>query len=196
MEEWRDIKGYEGLYQVSNEGRIKSFYLGKEKIRKLCNDKDGYLIVSLWKRGVSENPRVHRLVAEAFIPNPNNLPIVNHKDENKQNNMVWVNDDGSIDYNKSNLEWCTVKYNTNYGTCLEKRKEKRKGWKPTKESIEKMAEKHKKPIGMYKDGILIKRFESAADAERENNNYKNMSISAACNGRIKTYRGYEWKFIE
>ena len=59
-----------------------------------------------------------------------------------------------------------------------------------------MAEKHKKPIGMYKDGILIKRFESAADAERENNNYKNMSISAACNGRIKTYRGYEWKFIE
>lgn len=196
MEEWRDIKGYEGLYQVSNEGRIKSFYLGKEKIRKLFNDKDGYLIVSLWKRGVSENPRVHRLVAEAFVPNPNNYPVVNHKDENKQNNMVWVNEDGSIDYNKSNLEWCTVKYNTNYGTCLEKRKEKRKGWKPTKETVKRVADKHKKPVGMYKDGILIKRFESASDAERENNNYKNMSISAACNGRIRTYRGYEWKFIE
>lgn len=183
MEEWRDIKGYEGIYQVSSEGRVKSFYFGKEKIRKLCNDKDGYLIVSLWKNGVSENPRVHRLVAEAFIPNPNNYPVVNHKDENRQNSC------------KDNLEWCTVKYNTNYGSCLEKRKETRKGWRPTKETVKRIADKHKKPIGMYKDGILVKRFESAADAERESNNYNHISISAACNGRLKSYKGYEWRFI-
>lgn len=106
-EEWKDIKGYEGIYQISNMGRVKSLSNGKykkEKIRKYRKDKDGYLQLNLHKNNVMTTFKVHRLVAEAFIPNPHNLPQVNHKDEDKTNNRV------------DNLEWCTVEYNNNYGT--------------------------------------------------------------------------------
>jgi len=107
MEVWRDIIGYEELYKVSNHGRIKSLNYnktGKEKILKLFNDKNGYKIVTLSKNGKSKKYKVHRLVAEVFIPNPNNYTIINHKDECKYNNCV------------ENLEWCNHKYNSNYGT--------------------------------------------------------------------------------
>jgi len=106
MEEvWIDIVGFVGKYQISNYGRVKSIkrkYAG-EKILKLQIDKNGYHRVSL-KNGKSYYLPVHRLVAQAFIPNPDNLPCVNHKDENKQNNCV------------DNLEWCTVAYNNTYGS--------------------------------------------------------------------------------
>lgn len=109
MEIWKDIKGYEGLYQVSNYGRVKSleriinqwnrFKVCKrhcpERLLKQITEKDGYYIVNLYKNGQRDWRRVHRLVAEAFIKNPNNLPYVNHKDLNKQNNCI------------DNLEWCT-----------------------------------------------------------------------------------------
>lgn len=104
-EVWKDIKGYEALYQVSNLGRVKSLNYhrtGKERILKPGTQTKGYLKVPLYKYGKIEEFRVHRLVAEAFIPNPNKYPCVNHKDENKQNNSV------------DNLEWCTVQYNTVY----------------------------------------------------------------------------------
>ena len=120
MEEWRDIKGYEGIYQVSSLGRIKSLprYTRNgsckyEKILKQCDDKEGYKILNLYKNGKHKTFRVHRLVAQEFIPNPNNLPEINHKDENPANN------------NLENLEWCTCKYNHNYGTWREKRKGKK-----------------------------------------------------------------------
>lgn len=100
MEIWRDIEGYEGLYQVSNEGRIKS--IKKRKILSLFANHKGYLQTYLYKNGEKKGFLVHRLVAEAFIPNPMNLPQVNHKDENKTNNSV------------ENLEWCTNDYNINY----------------------------------------------------------------------------------
>lgn len=106
-EVWKDIDGYEG-YQVSNLGRVRSFKNGKVRILKPSSDKCGYLIVNLCKNSSSKSCRVHRLVAQAFIPNPNNLPQVNHKDENPSNNIV------------SNLEWCDAKYNINYGTRNEK----------------------------------------------------------------------------
>ena len=77
---WKDILGYEGLYQVSNFGRVKSTKFGKERILKLTKDKDGYLIVNLYKNNKSKTLKVHRLVAEVFLPNPYNLPQVNHKD--------------------------------------------------------------------------------------------------------------------
>lgn len=105
VEEWKDIKGYEGLYQVSNLGRVRSIGYGKERIlssSNICHY--GYIKVNLYKEGKKNTFKVHRLVAQAFIPNPNNLPEVNHKDENKLNNHV------------SNLEWCTTQYNINYGT--------------------------------------------------------------------------------
>ena len=199
MEEWRDIKGYEGLYQISSEGRVKSKQritrnnqTIKEKIRKPKIDKDGYCCVKLWIDGISKEYFIHRLVAQAFIPNPYNKPCIDHINTNKTDNRV------------ENLRWCTHKENANNPISREKylrNRYKVEGthrisvYRPTKESIEKMAEKHKKPVAMYKNGILIKKFNSAADAEREDNNLKYMSISAACNGRLKTYRGYEWKFI-
>lgn len=106
MEEiWKPIKGYEGLYQVSNLGRIKSLKRGKEKI--LSPGFDGkYLFVLLWRDAISTHHKVHRLVAEAFIPNPFNLPQVNHKDECGINNVL------------SNLEWCSGQYNIDYSQSI------------------------------------------------------------------------------
>ena len=109
-EEWRDIEGYEGLYQVSNLGRVKSLnynHTKSERILKGTPDKDGYLRVALFKDG-RKDYRVHQLVAKMFIPNPGNLQVINHKDENKQNNTA------------KNLEWCTVAYNNTYGDRLKK----------------------------------------------------------------------------
>ena len=103
MEIWKDIKGYEGLYQVSNLGRVKS----SKKI--LSPSKTEYLKVSLSKNGAQNTHYIHRLVAQAFIDNKSNLPFVNHIDENKHNNNV------------NNLEWCDNKYNLNYGNAQKKK---------------------------------------------------------------------------
>lgn len=103
---WKDIPNYEGLYQISNLGRVKSLprkWSPRENILKAEGEKEEYLHVSLWKDRISKHLYIHRCVAELFIPNPNNYTHVNHKDENKRNNTV------------DNLEWCTTKYNSNYG---------------------------------------------------------------------------------
>ena len=97
MEEFKSVEGYEGLYAVSNAGRILG--LKRNRFRKLDESNDGYLQVALCKDGDYKVFLVHRLVARAFIPNPNNFPQVNHKDCNKKNNLV------------DNLEWCTGKQN-------------------------------------------------------------------------------------
>ena len=98
---WKDCKGYEGKYQVSNLGRVWS--IGSQKYLKGSTDKDGYMCVYLTaKNGKTKIEKIHRLVALVFLDNPNNYPQVNHKDENKQNNCV------------DNLEWCDTKYNTTY----------------------------------------------------------------------------------
>ena len=106
MEEiWKDVPGYEGLYQVSNIGEVRSlFYRGSKKIQLLkpAQDKKGYLRVTLYKDKKTHTLQIHRLVGMAFIPNPNNLPCINHKDCNPGNNHV------------ENLEWCDVKYNNQY----------------------------------------------------------------------------------
>lgn len=102
---WKDIIGYEGLYKVSNQGRVKRLYRnGGEKILKAGKTTNGYLQVALCKEGKPHYMRVHRLVAQHFLPNPNNLSEVNHIDENKDNNCI------------SNLEWCTRQYNASYGS--------------------------------------------------------------------------------
>lgn len=107
-ETWKDIEGYENLYQVSNTGRVRSIKNNKVYVLKQYTTIYGYMKTILWKNNKMKNFPTHRLVAKAFIPNPNNYPIINHKDENKTNNCV------------DNLEWCTPKYNSNYGKSRER----------------------------------------------------------------------------
>ena len=139
QEIWKDIVGYEGFYQISNFGNVKSLsrkcgtkskkYTCQERIlkkRETC----GYYSVMLYKDGKTKQLKCSRLVAQAFIPNPNNLPCVNHKDENKHNDIV------------SNLEWCTVKYNSNYGLVKEKIRLSRLGTTATEETKYKMSLAH------------------------------------------------------
>lgn len=104
IESWVDIVGYEGLYEVSNLGRIRR----NGKILKPSKVRHGYLQIALYKNGIYKRFYIHRLVAYAFIPNPNSYPEVNHRDEDKTNNTV------------DNLEWCTHEYNNNYGTRNER----------------------------------------------------------------------------
>jgi hypothetical protein len=165
-EVWKDIPEYKRLYQVSNWGRVKSLNYnntGKEGILKPCKNKYGYMKVGLYKNGVGKTHNIHRLVALAFIPNDYNLPCINHKDENKQNNKV------------ENLEWCTVKQNTNYGT-----------------SIERASEAKKIPIIQYTlDGEFIRIWDSITQAEQE----LNLShISDCCKNKRNKCGGYIWRY--
>lgn len=184
MEEvWKDVVGYEGLYQVSNTGKVmgldrlsshNQFVSGK--IKKQRHDKDGYLKVSLCKNGNKKSHSVHKLVATAFIPNPNNFPVINHKDENKQNNYV------------ENLEWCTVKYNTNYGTCIQRRIAKTRGKRTN--------DKRCKTIYQYSnEGKLINTFLSIGDASR-NLNIRKSTIKDILHGKRIQREGFVLSFVE
>ena len=110
---WKNIEGYEGKYQVSNLGQVKSM-IGQEKVLHPKKHRNGHLQIGLHKDKKRKTMYIHRLVAQAFIPNPDNLPGVNHKDENPNNNNV------------DNLEWCTQKYNCNYGTRVDRIMETKK----------------------------------------------------------------------
>lgn len=101
---WKEILGYEGLYEVSNLGKVRNKKTGR--ILKLRGNKKKYWRIVLCKDGVCKEYKLHRLVAQAFLPNPQNFPQVNHKDENPDNNIV------------SNLEWCTALYNVRYSQAI------------------------------------------------------------------------------
>jgi hypothetical protein len=175
MEIWKDIENYEGMYQVSEKGRVKSLnynHTKKEKILKGVKDKGGYLYVGLWKDGKQTNQLIHRLIAQAFIPNPNNYEQVNHKDENPSNNHV------------ANLEWCDAKYNTNYGT-----RNQRSGEKLTNHpSMSKRVDQ----IDMI-TGEVIRQWASTRECGR--NGYTQSHVSACARGELKKYKGYVWKYI-
>lgn len=191
---WRDISGYEGYYQVSNFGRVRSLdkmqnyngsvRLHKGKILKPNNDGRGYLIVDLSKNNRSVTKTIHRLVAMAFLDNPNNLPQVNHKDENKENNFVFVNKDGSVDLNKSNLEWCTVSYNVNYGNAAVER------------GLKQRNDRNKSKLtAMYTlDGNLVDIYPSAREASRLTGIPKTL-IYKCCKGENKTAKGFVFKYF-
>ena len=178
MELWKDIVGYEGLYQVSNFGRIRSLdriikrpkmgdFFKKSQIIKNKIYK-GYFSVQLSKQGITKNHKVHRLVAQAFIPNPNNYKEVNHKDENKENNCA------------DNLEWCTHKYNMEYGTWVNRREKKINRSYCSKKILQYDLEKK-----------YIKTWDSISMAQRELNiNH----ISSCCSGKRKTAGGYIWEY--
>ena len=162
---WKYKKDYEGHYQVSNCGRVKSIKFGKEKILKQRKDKRGYYSVVLSKNGIVKKYSVHRLVAEAFIDNTDNLPYVNHKDEDKTNNNV------------NNLEWCDAKYNINYGTCIERRSKKKS-----------------KPVLQYDlEGNFIKEWKSTMECGR--NGYNQGNVVACCQGKLKKYKGFIWRYL-
>ena len=163
IEIWKPVVGYEGLYEVSSFGRVRSSnYQNKNKILKYDFVRSGYLRVTLCKNGKTKHYLVHRLVAIAFLSNPENLPQVNHRDEDKQNNHV------------DNLEWCSAKYNTNYGTRTQK----------TSKSV----------LQFTKTGELIAEYPSTHEIERLYG-YDCSSIAACCRGyRLKSAYGYIWKF--
>ena len=185
MENWKDIKGYEGFYQVSNLGRVRSLERDiycqngtfhqhlKEKILVPVLDKDGYQIVSLYKNRKMKTMKVHRLVALAFIPNPENKPQINHKDEVKTNNVV------------ENLEWCTSVYNALYGTriqrCVQNRKSQKLGDNPRARAVFCVE--------------LNKTFDCAKRVEEELGIW-GTSIGKACRGERNTAGGFHWRYAD
>lgn len=159
MEEvWKDIKGFEGRYQVSNLGRVRSLDWPRHRgriLKLMIGSRWGYYVAHLSHvDGYAKTCSVHRLVAMAFIPNPDNLPEINHKDENKLNNVVYFNPDGSIDTEHTNLEWCTGLYNLRYGTRVER--------------MQKLVnEPRMRPVNQYDfEGNLLKTYESLSEASR------------------------------
>lgn len=195
---WRDIKGYEGLYQVSNYGRIKSLDKCKRqwrgglifirgKLLKLHTQGNGYYNIQLFRNGVYEYKYIHRLVAEAFLPNPNNLTCVNHKDENPANNFIWVNEDNTVDTERSNLEWCTQSYNVNYGTRNRRVAEKQINRGDCSKPI----------LQFSKSGVLLKEYPSIAEATRETG-VQGTHIIQVCQmkPKHKTAGGFIWRYKE
>lgn len=178
-EVWKKIQDYPN-YQVSNLGNVKRKYKnGKEKILKNCFDKDKYFIVCMSEKNKKTTKRVNILVAKAFIPNPNNYPIINHINGIKTDNRT------------ENLEWCTYSHNSKeayrIGLC-----------KPTKYFLGKFGKessKAKKIVQKDLKGNVINYFYGALEANRKTN-INQANINSCCNGNRKTAGGYVWKFIE
>ena len=193
-ETWKDIPNYEDIYEISTRGYIKSIsrwrdngksgYLQKEKYMTPHVTKKGYLAIDLYKDKKRKKYLVHRLIAETFIPNPNNYPCVNHKDGNKLNNDI------------NNLEWCTQQYNMKEAARLgllnlwcdklfgkDHPNYKFRGkWKT------------QKPIYQFDiNGVFIKRYNSSQEANRETD-INASHISECCNNKRKTAGGFIWKF--
>ena len=167
----KPVKGFEELYLVSDNGEV--FSTKNNIVLKPNILRSGYCQYSLYKNGKRHLLLGHRIVAEAFIPNPNNYPIINHKDECKTNNNV------------ENLEWCTHSYNLKYGT-LRERRSLSKTWV-------KGVDTSKKPVIQMLDGKVIEIYESISEAARKTNT--NLSnISQCCLGNRKRANGFYWKF--
>lgn len=162
----KDVVGFEGLYAVTSCGRVWSYR--SKKFMKLRVNKKGYVNVNFKVNGQQSSHSVHRLVALAYLPNPDNLPEVNHKDENKQNNAV------------TNLEWCSRIYNVNYGDSKEKRVSTQQKMHP-----------NSKPVRCIETGVV---YNSAQQAKRDTG-ISNSSISQACRGIFETAGGLHWEFV-
>lgn len=181
MENWRTIEGTNGNYSVSDLGNVRrnehytevtpgNFNHYKERLLKPITESSGYLVVKLQIGNKSVPKKIHRLVAETFIPNPNDLPCVNHKDENRTNNCL------------NNLEWCTYKENANYGTRNE-RLRMISGIRVAQYTL---------------DGALIKIWNSISEAANHFGCKSTSSIRRVCKkekGR-KSYKGFVWRYID
>lgn len=167
---WKDIEGYEGLYQISSNAEVRKIKPnGEYKILKSSIGGSGYPRVSLRNDKKSKMMLLHRLLAKAFIPNPNNLPCINHKDENPLNCSL------------QNLEWCTYKYNSNYGTCRQK----------IQQSLEREVYQYNK------DGSLVQKHSGMTEASRAIGVAQSAIVYATdkydSKGVIRSIKGYVWK---
>ena len=190
MEEiWKDIEDYEG-YHVSNLGRVRSLdrynsrgYWIKGCILKLIMDKKGYLTVGLSKNNQRKAFKVHRLVALHFIPNIENKPEIDHINTIKTDNTVWLNEDGSVNYDKTNLRWVTPKENSNNPLSLVNNSESKKGVKN---------HRHQPVLQYDKDGNFIREWDTITEAETTLK--ITHKIHYVCQGKRKTCGGYIWKY--
>ena len=190
LEIWKtavyDGELYEG-FEVSNLGRIKSLNYkrtGKAKLLKPVDNGHGYLIVRLSKNGKYKNCKVHRLVAFTFLENPENKPYINHKiegNEGKKINMVFFNKDGSVNKEKTTIEWVTRKENNNYGTHNERISKTLTNGKTSKPVLQ-----------FSKSGDFIREWPSAAECGR--NGFNPRHVIECCNGKLKTHKGFLWKY--
>ena len=191
VEIWKPVVGYEGLYECSNLGNIRSLnyrHTNTIKNLSLSLNKDGYVQVKLWKNCKGKVLAVHRLVAEAFVPNPNNKPQIDHINTDKTNNTVFLNEDGSVNYEKTNLRWVTKKENINNPLTIKHLSE-------TKIGNENAKSIYRAVLQYTKDGKLIKEWTSMNSAARELK-ISRSGICDCCNGRnrCKSYVGYVWRY--
>lgn len=203
QELFRDIEGYEGLYQISNLGNVRSFKAVSKGGNLKPVYRKGYLTVTLRKNGVSKIHSIHRLIATAFIPNPDNLPVINHIDGNRGNNDI------------SNLEWCTQLENMRHAfkTGLIKHKpltdeQKLKVSTTTKEAMsrpeikEKMRQLAKGKVGVksarHKEVINLDTGETFISVREASKFYRihESNLASCCRGERSIAGGYHWKYIK
>ena len=181
-----DGESYEG-FEVSNLGRILNLNYrntGRAELMKTFEIENGYLVVHLRKNGEDKTCYVHRLVAEAFLENPENKPYINHKiegDEGKKINMVIFNEDGSVNKEKSTIEWVTPKENNDYGTRNERVSKAMTNGKLSKPVLQ-----------LSLSGELIREYPSAAECGR--NGFNQGHVVECCNGKRKTHKGFRFMY--
>ena len=192
---WKDIEGYEVLYQVSNFGKVRSLdrYNSKGCWIKGCilepTNCKGYLQIVLFLNGKKSYYYIHRIVAEAFLPNPDNKPEIDHINTDKTDNTVWFNEDGSVNYDKTNLRWVTHTENMNNPLTRKKQSTRFKG------KIGHNTPASKIIAQLDKNGKLLKVWLCAMDAVRQEG-YTQEHISSCCKGTLKTHKGYKWQYID
>ena len=175
-----DIKGFED-YQITDDGRVWNKKTNKWMKTRL--NKNGYPRISFHKGDKVITLMIHQLVARHFVPNPDNLPVINHKDENPMNNIA------------ENLEWCSVAYNNTYGTRIERMRQSTTGQKRPMTSV-KMKNRidESTPVCQYTtDGVFVAEFPSFGEVSRQFGVTK-QTIFNCCNGISKTSCGYVWKY--
>ena len=189
IEIWTPIDGFE-RFELSNLGRVKNtnwHNIGKEVVTEGSPDHYGYNKFTAWKGGERKTFKIHRLVGEYYLPNPLNKPCINHKiegPEGKRLNKVIFNEDMTINYEKTTIEWVTYDENNKYGTRLERVSKTQLN--DTRKS---------KPVIQYTmDGEFVKEWPSSRECGR--NGFDQRAVSACCRGKLKSAYGYIWKYKE